>query len=62
MNYRLLEMLIPILIRVLELILQREEKSDDKKVVADKELAEAVRNSPSCLGKSDEQIIREAFA
>ncbi len=60
MNYRLIEMLIPVVIRLLELLLSKEEKHDNKEVQADHSLAKALREK--CGEKTDDEIIEEAFA
>jgi len=60
MNYKLLELLVPVLIRLLELLLSREEEKDDKQLSADVRLADATRKK--YRNKSDDEIIEEAFA
>ena len=63
MNYKLIEMLVPIVIRLMELLLQREERKDDEEsagVQADRQLAQAVREKAP-YGKSDDEIIEEVF-
>ena len=59
MNYKLIELLIPVLIRVLELLLQREERKDDEQTEADHMLAQRAREH---YGKSDAEIIEEVFS
>jgi hypothetical protein len=57
MNYmKIIEMLVPVLLRALEFLLKKEEKRESK----DEALANAMRNQYP--DKSDEQIIEEAFA
>jgi hypothetical protein len=53
-------MLIPVVIRLLELLLSKEEKHDNKEVQADHSLAKALREK--CGEKTDDEIIEEAFA
>jgi len=60
MNYRIIELLVPVLIRLLELLLTKEEASENKDAENDHAMADAMRKKYP--GKSDEQIIEEAFA
>lgn len=60
MNYKLIEMLIPVVIRLLELLLNKEEKKDSGEAQADHKLAQAMRDK--FYKKSDQEIIEEAFA
>ncbi len=60
MNYKLIELLIPVIVRLLELLLSKEEASANKDAENDHAMADAMRKKYP--GKSDEQIIEEAFA
>ncbi len=60
MNYKLIELLIPVIVRLLELLLSKEEARDNKDAERERAMADAMRKKYP--GKSDEQIIEEAFA